>query len=407
MSRVVVLGGCGGIGRVAVRGLAASGVFDDIVVADLRRDDAEKFATEVGAPARGVAVDVTDTAALVTLLTGARVVLNCVGPFYRFGPPTLRAAIEARVDYVDVCDDLAPTREMLELDGLARERGVSALIGMGNSPGLANLFVRLCADALLDTVESVDICHVHGGEPVEGAAVIKHRIAAMVHDVPLFLDGRFVLVRQLEASGEAHVREVDFRSVGKLAVFPYPHPETITLPANIPGLRRATNMGVIFPLRYFRLTQDMVRVGACTETPLRVGDHDVIPLDFSVAHILSQRARILAEEGVKGPAGCLRVDVGGTKDGEARTFVFSLSSSSAGAGEGTGIPAAAGTVLMATGRVERKGVLAPEIAVNPLEALALALSLGKKLGMASGDSVYLEQIDALGNRSPLPIPMSL
>ena len=60
----------------------------------------------VAAPgARAVAVDARSRESLVSAMRGANVVLNCVGPFYRFGPPILEAAIEARVDYVDVCDD--------------------------------------------------------------------------------------------------------------------------------------------------------------------------------------------------------------------------------------------------------------------------------------------------------------
>jgi hypothetical protein len=82
----------------------------------------------------------------------------------------------AKVRYVDICDDLAPTREMLTLDADAKAAGVPALVGMGNSPGLANIFVKMCAEMFLDEVHSADIMHIHGGEPEEGAAVIKHRI---------------------------------------------------------------------------------------------------------------------------------------------------------------------------------------------------------------------------------------
>jgi saccharopine dehydrogenase-like NADP-dependent oxidoreductase len=46
----------------------------------------------------------------------------------------------------------------------ARQAGVSALIGMGSSPGVANVLVKFCADSLLDEVEAVDIYHAHGGE---------------------------------------------------------------------------------------------------------------------------------------------------------------------------------------------------------------------------------------------------
>ena len=404
MAKVVVLGGGGGIGSVAARALAVLEAFDDIVVADLRLGEAEKVARAIGRPGvSAAAVDASSPDSLAGILRGARVVLNCVGPFYRFGPPVLDAALRARVDYVDVCDDLAPTRAMLELDGTAKAAGVSALIGMGNSPGLANVFVKLCADALLDAVESVDIMHIHGGEPEEGPAVVKHRIHAMVHDVPLFLDGRFVTVRQLEASGAEHVVEHDFRHVGRFPVYPYPHPETITLPRFVPGLRRATNLGVIFPLSYFRLTQDMVRVGACVETPLEVGGVRVVPLEFSVAHILSRRAELLREAGVTGPAGCLKVVVAGTKAEKRETFVFQLSSTSAGAGEGTGIPAAVGAALMGQGKIALKGVFPPEAAVEPMEVMALAMSASKKLGLATGDSIHVERIDEAGTHHAIPL----
>jgi len=403
MAKIVVLGGCGGIGSVAVRALASASDFDELVIADVRGDAAQRAAA--GKPGTtGIAVDAESPASLHAALAGADVVLNCVGPFYKFGPPILQAAIAARVNYVDVCDDLAPTVRMLDMDAAARTAGVSALIGMGNSPGLANVFVRLCADQLLDHVDAVDIMHIHGGEPEEGAAVIKHRIHAMVNDVPLFIDGQFVQVRQLEASGQAYVAETEFRNVGTYPVYPYPHPETITLPRHIPGLRRATNLGVIFPLSYFRLTQDMVGVGTCTEQPLRVQGQEVVPLEFAVAHILSRRAQLLQEAGVTGPAGCLKVVVAGRKDDTAHTYVCSLSSTRVGAGEGTGIPAAAGAILMQRGRITTQGVFPPEAGVAPLELMTLAFELTKRLGAGGGDNVHVEHIDARGQHQTVPLP---
>jgi saccharopine dehydrogenase (NAD+, L-lysine-forming) len=291
---------------------------------------------------------------------------------------------------------------MLEMDLSARRAGIKALIGMGNSPGLANVFARLCADQLLDQALSVDIMHIHGGEPEEGPAVIKHRIHAMISDVPLFIDGQFISVRQLEPSGAAYVQEAEFRDIGTFPVYPYPHPETITLPQYLPGLQRVTNLGVVFPLSYFQLTQDMVRVGACGDVPLTVQGQEVIPLEFSVAHILSQRPRLLRDAGIDGPAGCLKVMVSGRKDGQPHTLVLSLSSRSAGAGEGTGIPAAVGAILMLRGKIQRPGVFPPEAAVQPFEVLTLAGEISKRLGVGGG-SVHVESIDATGQRSEIPL----
>jgi saccharopine dehydrogenase-like NADP-dependent oxidoreductase len=409
-ARVVVLGGGGGIGSVAARALAVTDDADRVVVADLDRVAAQRTVDEIGdLRFHAVSVDVSDPASLAAVLEGADVVLNCVGPFYRFGPPTLAAVIEAGIDYVDVCDDLDATRRMLELDGSARSAGVRALVGMGNSPGLANIFVKLCDEWFLDELLTVEIMHIHGGEPDEGPAVLKHRVHAMTNDVPLFVDGRFVDVRMLEESGAPFIRDEDFPDVGTFPVHPYPHPETITLPTVFPSLRGATNLGVVFPLPYFRMTQDLVRAGMASDVPVPVGDVQVAPIDVMVALLRRERPRLLAEAGVTGPGGCLKVVVTGTKDGEQHTYVCSVSSSDAGAGEGTGIPAAIGAILSLRGRLDGgPGVHPPEAVVPVGEVLDLAADVVAGLGPSGpGDAsgglpLRLEHIAPDGTRSDVP-----
>ena len=411
--RIVVLGAAGGVGRTAAQAIAREPDITELVLADVHVPAINALAAELAADAqtscgnvRTVSVDARYITDVIDVITGADCVLNCIGPFYDFGPPLLRAAISARVPYVDVCDDLTPTQTMLGMSPAAEAAGVPALIGMGNSPGLANLFAAVAADGLLDTVDSVDIMHIHGGEPDEGAAVVKHRIFAMMNDIPLFLDGEFQTVRQLEASGVAAVRQTDFPGLGIYPVYPYPHPETITLPTYLPGLRRATNLGVIFPLPYFTLTQDMVRTGACSTTPLDVGGQMVIPLEFSVAHIRAQRARILTQAGVTGPAGCLKVEVGGLSAGNPTSYVFTVSSTSAGAGEGTGIPAAAGAAMMARGAfAEMAGVFPPEAVPDPLGLLALTARMATTFGPGATDTIAVNRIDADGSVTHIPLAL--
>lgn len=409
MGAIVVLGGAGGVGRVAVEALTLIDEVDEVVAADFRADAVGEVVAALDAPTlRGATVDVTDPASLAALLEGADVVLNCVGPFYRFGPPTLRAAIDAGIGYVDICDDLDATRALLALDDDAREAGVTALIGMGNSPGLANIFVKLCAESLLDEVTSAEIMHIHGGEPSEGAAVLKHRIHAMVNDVPLFVDGEMIAVRQLEESGAAYVHTEDFPGIGPFPVYPYPHPETITLPAAFPTLRKATNLGVVYPLSYFQLTQELVRVGLGGYDPIPVGDAEIAPVDMAVALLQHERPRLLAEAGVTEPGGCLRVVVGGTKDGDHHTYVCSLSSEGAGAGEGTGIPAALGAALHQAGTLEGgPGVHAPE-SIVPVDALlALAGTVVGKMSIGEGGGIPLtvEHVAPDGTREVIPMAL--
>lgn len=385
MKRVTVLGAAGAIGTAAARTLYASDEFDTVVLADLNPEPVATAARDwpsARASVRPLRIDVSDAMELDRALTASDVVVNCTGPFYRFGLHVLDAAIEAGTPYVDVCDDLDPTRLMLARTEVAERKGVCAIVGMGNSPGLANVLAKYCAEMLLDSVTSVDIMHIHGGEPSEGPAVLKHRIHAMQSDVPVWQDGRFVSVRMLDATGEAYVRDVAFRDVGTYPVYPYPHPETITLPQHLPGVQRVTNRGVVFPLSYFALTRDLVRAGICGTDPIQVNGAPVIPIDFAVAHLISQRPRLLAEAGVRGPAGCLRIDVAGRKDSADHSYVFSLSSSRAGAAEGTGIPAALGALLVARGDVATPGVHPPEAVVDPTQMLGLAEQLLPRLQVA-------------------------
>ena len=407
-----MLGGCGGIGTVATRTLVATDDVDEIVVADVRADAAAALADELGDPRlRGAGFDATDPASVAEVIDGADVVLSCVGPFYRFGEPLLAAAIDAGVAFVDVCDDLDATERQLALHDRAVAAGVTAVIGMGNSPGLANVLARYAADLLLDEVTSVDIMHIHGGEPDEGGAVIRHRIHAMTNDVPVFVDGEQRMVRMLEPSGAEFVVDTDFRDVGRYPVYPYPHPETITLPRHLPGLRRATNLGVVFPLPYFELTMDVVRTGICTTEPIEVDGTEVVPRDVAVAHILRERPRLLAEAGITGPAGCLKVVVGGTSGGEEHTWVFSLSSSGDGAGEGTGIPAGLGALMVLRGDVAGPGVLPPEAAVDPVAMLALAAEVLPRIGLSSAGGggatvpLHLEHVLPDGSREEVALDL--
>lgn len=408
--RVVVLG-AGGIGQVALAALAQTADAESITIADLSADAATAAAGATDDPrVLATRIDVTDSSSLVRLLSPADVVLNCVGPFYRFGPAVLDAAIQSGTDLVDVCDDLDATRALLARDDAARAAGVTALIGMGNSPGLANLFVRMCADWFLDELHSAQIMHIHGGEPDEGAGVLKHRIHAMVADVPVFTGGRLKTVRMLEPDGQALVNEQDFAGVGRFPVYPYPHPETITLPRAFPKLREAGNFGVVFPLTYFQATQSLVAAGMASEDPLALPDGSAVaPIDVMVALLRARRPRLLAEAGITGPAGCLKVVASGLRAGEPHTYVAQVFSDADGAGAGTGIPAAIGTLLSLRGQLDGgPGVFAPEqiVPVAPVLELAGQIVSGLRVAGGAGLPIRLEHIGPDGTSEQIPFDLS-
>lgn len=403
MAKITVLGGCGVVGSVAAATLVSSGAFSEVAIADIDLGGARTVAQRLGFDAASaVELDAGSPQSIRNAITGSSVVLNCVGPFYKYGPIILKTVIESKINYVDICDDFDATEKLLAMDADAKKAGVSALIGMGSSPGVANVLVRFCADFLLDRVEAVDIYHAHGGEKVEGPAVVKHRIHSMTMDIPMFLDGKFTTVRLFEDSGIALEEDVEFRDVGKYRVYAYPHPETITLPGYLKGVRRVTNLGLVLPPEYAELIKGMVRLGITAEDSIDVQGQSVIPLEFAVAFILSRRQELMEEAGLDEPMGCLKIVVKGQKDGVGSTYVFSMSSRGQGMGEGTGVPAALGAILIGTGKVKGKGVLPPESCVDPMDLLDLArskVSLGDKKGLPIviehiGEDGRAKEIDA-------------
>jgi saccharopine dehydrogenase (NAD+, L-lysine-forming) len=396
MSKVTVLGGCGAVGSIATETLASSGVFSEVTVADMNIVAAKKLARAIkGSKLSAVELDAENPQSIRKAISGSSVVLNCVGPFYKYGPIILKSVIEARINYVDVCDDFDATEKLLAMDDKAKKAGISALIGMGSSPGVANVLVRFCADSLLDQVEAVDIYHAHGGEKVEGPAVVKHRIHSMKVDIPVFLNGKFTTVKLFEDSGRALEEEAEFQDVGTYSVYAYPHPETITLPKYLKGVKRVTNLGLVLPPAYAELIKGMVRLGITDEKPIDVQGHKVVPLEFAVAFILSQRQRLMKEAGINQPMGCLKIVVKGYKNGQKNAYIFSMSSRGQGMGEGTGIPAAIGAILTATGKIKEKGVLPPEACVNPMDMLELAKTKVKTAG-GRGFPISIEHIDKDG-----------
>ena len=398
MAKIIVLGGSGAVGSVAVKTVASFDEFSEVVIGDLNIEKAREIVSGLGSDkVTAREVDALDPTSVREAITGCDLVLNCSGPFYKLVPVILDEVIRAGIDYVDVCDDVDVTSEILKLDNAAKDAGITALIGMGSSPGVTNLMGKFAADRLLDEVEAVDIYHAHGGEPEEGEGVIAHRFHCMTIDIPMFLDGELKTVHFFDDDGIALREEVDLYRVGeKIMVYPYPHPEQLTMPQHI-KLKRVTNKGTVLPDQYFQVISDVCRAGLTSRDPLEVKGRPVVPYDFSMAHILRERERILAETWTGPQRGCVKVVVTGTKEGRAHRYQFSIASEDQALGEGTGIPAAFGALLMQLGKVTEKGVLPPEACVDPADFITLIQSILKpEKGGASFEGVLVESIDADG-----------
>jgi len=402
-SRVTVLGGCGAVGSVAVKTLVKHPEFSEVVIADYNLKKAREMAGKLkGKPVFALKFNALDKSSVEKVIKGSDIVVNCVGPFYNTVKPILNAVIKSRINYVDVCDDVDVTLDILEMSDRAKKAGITALIGMGSSPGVTNIIAKLVSEQFLDETDSVDIFHAHGGEPIEGEGVIGHRFHCMTIDIPMYLDGRLQYVRYFEDSGMKLRQTFNFPVLGEVPIFPYPHPEQVTIPKYI-KLKQVTNKGSVVPIEYYNLISDMCRLGLASKEPINVKGKTVVPYDFAVAYIIKQRERILRETNFGQQRGCVSVVVKGKKDGRYREYRFHMASQSQALGEGTGIPVAMAAILMHQGKITEKGVLPPEAAVNPADFLGLLpqiMDMDKaKAGDGSFSGFLIEKVDENGNVS--------
>jgi saccharopine dehydrogenase-like NADP-dependent oxidoreductase len=382
--RVLALGGAGGMGRRAVETASGFDFIDELVVADLKLDRAERVAERCGVRARAARIDIQDERALAELLYPADVVLNTVGPYYRFGVPILRAAIAAGTHYLDINDDWEPTLDMLELDAEARAADVTAVIGLGASPGISNL-LAVRAAAQLDRVESLTTGWGLGGG---GDSSVDMDLdgelgsgpnAAMVHWMHQISGS----IRQLHAGEWVEVKpieeiEIDFPDLGTGTAWTVGHPEAVTLPRSFPGLRDCRNVMVmprwlIAILRQLAAEIDAGRLDA--ESAAKLLQTGSAPSEASSAGAEPRSGSSEPRSGSSEPrSGSSEPPVlppifafaEGTRGGKpARAGSFVTAAPSGGMAGVTGVPLALGLEMFARGTIERRGVLTPEAAIDP------------------------------------------
>ncbi len=355
--RVLIVGGAGEMGQVACATIVADDSVTALVVADRDGTRAQDVAEHLGDKATAISLDITDTASLKAALANADIVLNTVGPFYRFGRPVLEAAIEAGVHYADINDDWEPTVDMLTLHDAAVAAGVIAVIGMGASPGVSNLLAAAAA-ASLDDVETLYTGWPAGvGMPsspegiaaARGSAALEHWIHNLSMPIRIWREGGY---REVDALEE---RTVTYPGIGAGTVWTCGHPEPITLPRTFPAIRESLNLMTGRPglINVARALSEKVRSG--TMTVAEAGDA-----------LLDAPDRRGPEAGTRAPFPDVWALAQGTKDGRRVTVGVTTDVLPDGRmGEMTSIPLAVCAAMIANGEVSTPGVHAPEAVIDP------------------------------------------
>jgi lysine 6-dehydrogenase len=353
--KLIVLGGAGDMASRAVRELAREAEVTALTVADYDLEAASRLAQDLGDKVSAVWVDANDHAALVDTIRGHDAAASGIGPFYRYEARVARAAIEAGVPYVSICDDYDAAEAVLELDEEAKAAGVTVLTGLGWTPGLSNVLARKGAEQF-DLVDEIDVSWGSSASDSEGYAVILHTLHIFTGQVPSFQKGRLVPV----PAGTGKEVVLFPAPAGRVNCYHLGHPEPVTLPRflDVPGVRTVTLKGGLIeqPLNDLAIWLGRLRL---TDSPAK---KDML------GQIIKATLPFLSKLGeAEQPISAVRVDVGGWKDSTYRQVSYGAA---AHMPDLTGLPLAIGALMLARREISIPGVVAPEACVEPEAFLA-------------------------------------
>lgn len=348
MARVLVLGG-GMVGTVIAEDLASD---HQVTLADKRPAALARAAARIPGLAT-VEADLSDPAAITALAREHDLVCGALASV--LGYRALRAVIEAGRPY---CDISFMPEDAWELDALAQERGVTAVVDCGVAPGMSNL---LCGygRSLVDHAERIEIWV--GGLPVERRWPFQYKAGFAPSDVieeytrpARVVENGKVVVKPALSEPEL----IDIPGVGTVESVLTDGLRSLAFTLDAPQMREMTLRwpGHYELMRVFRET------GLFSKEPITVDGQTVRPLDVTSALLFPKWQYQPGEADLT----AMRIRVSGTKDGAAVVHTWDLLdhadpvSGNTSMSRTTAFPCTIVAREILAGNITQTGVIVPE-----------------------------------------------
>jgi short subunit dehydrogenase-like uncharacterized protein len=269
---IAVYGATGYTGRLVAAELARADA--DFIVSGRNAEKLEALRAELGLEAAAVTARVDDPAALRELLAECAVVIDCAGPFMRYGEPVVAAAVETGTHYLDTTGEQPYMKMAFERYGPGAARaGVAVIPAMGFDYVPGDMIASLTANGMGELDElSMSYCWLNF-KPSQGTARTTLDI----------LRGGSLEWRNMEwteVRGSPARGTYEFPApVGRRRMMLYPAGEQITVPRHIPtrNVRTTINAGDFSSERLGRLFTALVRPAELAmKTPLKRAAEAVI-----------------------------------------------------------------------------------------------------------------------------------
>ena len=296
--------------------------------------------------------DLSLTSQVASVIMDADIVVNALPGF--MGYRTLEAIIKAGKNVVDI--SFFP-ENALELDGLAKQYNVTAIVDCGVAPGLGNLLLGHHHEEMqVDRFE----CYV-GGLPIERTWPFEYKAPFSPVDVieeytrpaRLVENGKLVERRALSEPEIMH-----FDGIGDLEAFNTDGLRSLLHTMSIPNMKEKTLRypGHIELMKIFRET------GLFDSKPVTVGDAEISPLALTTKLLLPKWKLRKGEAEFT----VMKVLIGGEKDSAPREIEYYLydeydtATATHSMARTTGYTCNAAVTVLAEGLYRNKGIIPPE-----------------------------------------------
>lgn len=346
--KVVVLG-AGLVGAAIARDLAV-----DMEVTAVDVDQSHLNRLQDGSAIKTSRADLSDSSAVVRSVKEHDLVIGALPG--QMGFRTLKTVIETGKNVVDI--SFLP-EDPFQLDGLAQDKGVIAVVDCGVAPGCSNLILGHMT-GVLDETEGFE-CYV-GGLPRVRTWPYEYKAAFSPSDVieeytrPARLVENGKVVTRPALSG---IELLDFSGVGTLEAFNTDGLRTLLRTMKIPFMKEKT---MRYPGHAERMRM-LRETGFFEKTPLSIARNEVRPLDLTSELLFPLWKLNQGEEDFT----AMRIVVKGKKDGKHKRFVFDLmdrydhDTQTTSMARTTGYTCTTVARLLAQGKLRRSGICPLEL----------------------------------------------
>jgi saccharopine dehydrogenase (NAD+, L-lysine-forming) len=368
--RVAVLGAGGQIARPVLYDLLRQDDLEKLLLVGRRREGLEKVRDDLEAYNAVLAeIDIHEVEDLARCLEGHDIVVNCAQYYYNMH--AMRACLAAHANYVDMGGLYHATLRQVGLDREFQDAGLLAVLGMGSSPGMTNVFARYAVESM-DSVSSLSL---RSGISDSGTGSLgiflwaSYSLDTLLDqvwlDAPLYRDGAMIVVPPFSGS-----ERVTFPGADHPCEFVYTiNSELATLPASFGhrGLAHCDHKEG-FPPAVLEKMRILTEAGLIDRT-----ESDFMGIRFAPRRYLEHRLSLQAEQVWNHEDFFSRVwvEASGRKNGQAVTVrvqsgYSSRDDNSPVPGFESGFATAIVAGMMARGLIKGTGVMAPEQCIEPV-----------------------------------------